>query len=388
VRAIRAARLFDGLALVPLERPTVLVDGGRVVAVRPGEAPIGGAALLDLGEATLLPGLVDTHVHLCFDAGADPVGSLAAAGDEEALARMRAAARATLASGVTTARDLGDRGYLAVRLRDELAGDPAAGPEVLASGPPITTTGGHCWFLGGEADGADALRAAVRERADRSVDVVKIIATGGELTPGTPVHEAQYGPDELRAAVDEAHRRGLPVAVHAHGVPGIANAVAAGVDTIEHCSFATADGAGARPELIDAIVRSGAIVSATVGFLPGAALSPEAAARLPGIVDAFRRMRAAGVPIACGSDAGISPDSPHGVLPYAAEVMAGLGFTPVETLRSMTSLAAGACRVAGRKGRVAPGFDADLLAVDGDPTTAVAALRAVAAVFRAGHRVR
>jgi imidazolonepropionase-like amidohydrolase len=387
VQAIRASRLFDGIGPGVVEHPVVLVDGGRIVAVEAGLAPPDGATVVDLGEATLLPGLIDTHLHLCFDASADPVGRLVGASDADMLDHMRAAARATLAAGITTVRDLGDRGYLALRLRDELAANPAAGPQVLASGPPITTTRGHCWFLGGEADGVDAVRAAVRDRAARGADVVKVMATGGELTPGTHLHEAQYGLDEMRAAADEAHRHGLPIAAHAHGVAGIANAVAAGFDTIEHCSFATAEGAEPEPDLISAIAEAGVIVSATVGFLPGSAVTPQEAARLPGIVSAFRQMRAAGVRIACGSDAGIAPASPHGVLPHGATVLAQDGFPPVEALWAMTSIAAEACQLAQRKGRIAPGFDADLLAVDGDPLTDVAALRAVRAVFRAGHRV-
>src|SRR5439155_2365195 len=121
-----------------------------------------GVEVVDLGDVTLLPGLIDTHTHLCLNATDDPVGHLDGLLNETLLDEMRSAARATLRSGVTTMRDLGDRDYLALRIRAETAADPAAGPTVLAAGPPITTTGGHCWFLGGEADGVDGIRAAVR----------------------------------------------------------------------------------------------------------------------------------------------------------------------------------------------------------------------------------
>jgi len=161
--AIRADRLFDGVNAGPVERPVVLIETGRIVAVLSGKEPPSGAEVVDLGVATLLPGLVDSHVHLVFDGSLDPVGHLAAADDSEVLTRMRAGARLALSAGVTTVRDLGDRGYLSLKLRDELADDHTAGPQILAAGPPITTGEGHCWFLGGQTgSGADAVRAAVR----------------------------------------------------------------------------------------------------------------------------------------------------------------------------------------------------------------------------------
>jgi imidazolonepropionase-like amidohydrolase len=311
------------------------------------------------------------------------------ASDDEVLDGMRKAARTALVAGVTTVRDLGDRNYLALRLRDELAGDAASGAQVLAAGPPVTTSRGHCWFLGGEAEGVAGVRAAVRERAERGVDVIKVMATGGELTPGTRPHEAQYGLDELRAAVEEAHRHGLPITAHAHGAPGIANAVAAGFDMIEHCSFLTADGAEPDHEVIDAIARAGVVVSATLGTLPGFTPPPRIAAIVPKLIEGLRAVRAAGVTMVCSSDAGIGPPKPHGVLPYGVAGMVRMGEVPnVEALRAATSLAADACRVGDRKGRIAPGFDADLLAVDGDPLTDIDALTNVTAVFRAGERVR
>ena len=203
--AIRAGRLFDGVDAVAVERPLVLIENGRIAAVQSGAEPPAEAEVVDLGAATLLPGLIDSHVHLVFDASTDPVGHLDGAGDAEVLTAMRARARIALAAGITTVRDLGDRGYLAVELRDELAADPTAGPLILAAGPPITTGRGHCWYLGGEAiGGVDGVRAAVREHAERGVDVIKLMATGGELTAGTASYVPQFAVAELRAAVDEA----------------------------------------------------------------------------------------------------------------------------------------------------------------------------------------
>jgi imidazolonepropionase-like amidohydrolase len=385
---VRAERVFDGVSSVA-GRPLVLIDGQRVVAVQAGGQPPAGIEVIDLGAATLLPGLVEAHLHLVLDASNDPVGRLAGASDGEVLGRMRAAARACLDAGITTVRDLGDRGYLALRLRDEFASDLTAGPHVLAAGPPITTPRGHCWYLGGEAEGTDGIRAAVRAHAERGADVIKVMASGGGLTPGTNPWQAQYGLGELRAAVEEAHRHGLPATAHAHATAAIANAVAAGFDMIEHCTFATEHGIHADPVVIDAIARAGTVISALVGMLPGIAPPPRVAAALPQIDAVIRQLREAGIPVVCGTDAGVGPPKPHQVLPYGVARLAGTcGYSPIEALRTATSAAAQACGVGARKGRIAPGFDADLLAVDGDPLTDLAALRAVKAVFRTGQPVR
>ncbi|MEV4504566.1 amidohydrolase family protein [Streptomyces klenkii] len=395
--AIRAARLFDGIGPGTAERPAVLVEGGRVTGVVPGGSVPAEAALVDLGEATLLPGFVDTHVHLAFDASEDAVGRLRRAGDEELLDRMRAAARATLAAGVTTVRDLGDRGYLALRIREETAKDPTAGPTVLASGPPLTTARGHCWFLGGQAEGVDAIRAAVRERAGRGVDVVKVMVTGGDLTPGSDPFRVQYGHAELLAAVREAHRHGLPATAHAHSAAGIADAVAAGFDMVEHCFFVTEitdesdeddPGVDFDRRVLDDMVRLGVVASLTPGSLPGGPPPPpRIARRFPGLVAGMAAMREAGVGVVCGSDSGISPAKAHGSHPYSIAAMVETGFTPLEALRAATSAAARACGVACRKGCIAPGFDADLVAVAGDPLADITAVHAVTAVFREGVRV-
>jgi len=391
--AIRAARLFDGVDPSPIERPLVVVENGRIASVAtapPGAAGSGpGAGDTDLGDVTLLPGLVDAHIHLVFDASPDPVGRLATATEDELLDGMRAAARTALAVGVTTVRDLGDQGYLALRLRDELTGDPTAGPEILAAGPPITSTRGHCWFLGGEVDGVDGIRAAVRERAGRGAHVIKVMATGGELTPGTRAHVVQFGLAEMCAAAEEAHRLGLPITAHAHGAAGIANAVAAGFDSIEHCSFLTEDSAAVDEDVLDALARSGVVVSATLGLKPGVSPPPRIAAMMDQLIEVFQRIKAADVPIVCSSDAGIGPPKPHDVLPYAVAQMVEFAYaSPVEALRAATSRAADLCRVGDRKGRIAPGYDADLLAVRGNPVDDINALHDVVAVFRAGERVR
>ncbi|CCH19744.1 amidohydrolase family protein [Micromonospora lupini] len=388
--AIRARRLFDGERMIRAERPTVLVDGGVIRSVFDGPPP-SGHEVVDLGSATLMPGLIDAHVHLAFDATADTVAGLVTADDDVVLDRMRSASAATLDAGVTTARDLGDRGYLGVRVRAETAADVRLGPRLLVAGPPITSVGGHCWFLGGEVEGVEAIRAAVRERAARGVDVVKVVVTGGRLTAGSHPHEVQFGPAELSAVVQEAKRHALPVTGHCHAADGIADAVAAGFDGVEHCTFVTADGTNVDPALLSRMAAAGTRVTLTLGSVPqpGDHTGPDGVdPRRKAVHDALWRVATSGVPVACASDAGCGPGKPHGSLAYAVLAMADLGFSPTEALRAVTSGAAQVCGIADQVGRIAPGYQGDLLAVHGDPAIDPGALRHVAAVFRAGLRVR
>ncbi|MFH9422129.1 amidohydrolase family protein [Streptomyces sp. NPDC017529] len=386
--AVRARALFDGEGPGLVERPTVLIENGRIAAVQPGGMPVIGAEILDVGAATLLPGFVDTHTHLAFDASTDVVGRLTGADDDTLLDRIKAAALASLAAGVTTVRDLGDRGYLTLRLRAETARDPAAGPHIVAAGPPLTTTRGHCWFLGGRAEGVDGVRAAVRERAERGVDVVKVMVTGGDLTPGSDPYSVQYGRGELHAIVDEAHHHGLPVTAHAHAVTGIREAVTTGFDTIEHCFFLTESGVDFDRQVIGEMTRRGVTASLTLGALPGGPPPPaHIARRIPSLIAGLATLREAGVTMALGSDSGIFPVKAHGSYPHGITAMTDFGFTPAQALRAATSTAAMICGLGGRKGRIAAGYDADLVAVGGDPLTNATAVHDVVAVVRGGVRV-
>lgn len=387
--AIRGARVFPGGGKKVLAPALVLVDAGRIVDVdRTGAAPPPGAEVLDLGDVTLLPGLVDSHVHLCFDAGEDVLGPLQADADVTLHARMDANARATLVAGITTARDLGDRRYLGLALRDRCRAQMMVGPDLLVAGPPLTRTGGHCWFLGGEADDLEELVAAVAERARKGCDVVKVMATGGVITPGYGPHESQYGPLELATVVAEAHRVGLPVAAHAHSPRGIADSVDAGVDSVEHCTFLTGEGVEVDQGIVGRLAERGTFASFTLALAPEVPVPPPVRRFLDQLQPQIADMHRAGVRVVCSSDAGIAPAKPHGVLPHGAVMMASLGLTNAEALETVTSVAAQACGLGDRKGRLAPGYDADILAVDGDPLRDIRSLLDVAAVFRHGIHVR
>lgn len=380
--ALRAAWLFDGGGRSLVPHPWVVLDGGTVVSVRTGGAAPDGARLVDLGAATILPGLVDTHVHLAFDSSRDPVGALAGRTDDETVAAMRRAARTALRGGVTTVRDLGDRGYLSLRLRGA-----ADLPTLLTAGPPVTTPGGHCHYLGGAVgEGVGGIREAVREHAERGVDVIKVMASGGTLTPGTRQEEAQFSAVELRAAVEEAHRLGLPVTAHTHATAAIRAAVDAGVDGMEHVSFWSADGVDEPGDLVETIVKQGIALGATVGIVPVPGAIPPAAVlqRMPRIIGNFRRFVAAGALVVAGSDAGIGPVKPPDVVRTALPQLVELGMDRAEALRTVTSVGARVVGLGDRKGRVAPGYDADLLVVDGDPLTDPDAIHRIVAVYRAG----
>lgn len=389
--AIRADRLFDGERSQLVERPLLLLRQGRIAAVEDQrtQAPH-DAEVLDFGDATILPGLIDSHVHLVFDAGPDPVGRLAGLDDDELLVQMRVAARRALTAGVTTVRDLGDRGFLALRLRDWFRDNDEQGPEILAAGPPLTAPGGHCHFLGGVVRGEAEIRRAVRHWIERGADVIKVMANGGVLTPRSDPLSAQFTPGELAALVEEAHRGGRPVTAHVYAPRVIASAVEAGVDGLEHVGFWTRDGVEADQRLIDEIAARGITVCTTFGLLPDSGpIPPAVQLRLQGMFDAWERLARSGARIVPGTDAGVGPPKPHDVLPYAVQQLTDLGlFRPDEALRAATSVSAEVCGVADRKGLLRAGMDADLLVVGGDPLKDLAKLRDVRAVFRAGTLVR
>jgi imidazolonepropionase-like amidohydrolase len=385
---ITARRLFDGGGESIVEDPLIQVLDGQIVEVTQRRASTDDSELVDLGDVTLLPGLIDVHQHLAFDASEDPVSRLIEDDDATLLLRMRVAALRAVAGGVTTIRDLGDRNYVSLTLRDWFRAGAEVGPEILASGPPITVTRGHCWFLGGEADGVDGIGRAVRDRSSRGVDVIKIMATGGNMTPTVGPHESQYTVDEIRAATTAAHDAGLPIAAHAHGGQGVADAMAAGVDSIEHCTFFTADGVEADPEVIAELGRRRAVVSITGARLPGGATPfPAIAKRMQAIMTNHAALHRAGARIVCGTDAGVTTSKPHDVLRYGVSSFPTIGMTNAEALRANTSVAADACGVAHRKGTIAVGKDADLLAVAGNPLDDISCIEQVRAVFVKGNPI-
>jgi len=393
---IRAGMAFDGERVVP-DGALVLVDDGRIAGVEPGTAPApAGCQVLEMPGSTVLPGLVDAHVHLCGDGTDGTLDRIGEPGQDAMVAVIEASLRRHLAAGVTAVRDLGDRRFAVLDWRSSARSGGGVYPAVVTAGPPITSVGGHCATMGGEAAGRDQLRAAVRERAERGVDVVKIMTSGGFATAGTQVLLCQFALGEVRAVVEEAHAAGLPVTAHAHGLPAVHMAMAAGADGIEHCSFLTDKGVSQSEEDLARLAEAGTAVCPTLGMAGPLRPTPNAAALLAKLEMTMEqmvqmrkhqaaRMHAARVRIVSGTDGGIAAAKPHGLLPVSVASLVEGGVSTVAALASATALAADACGLGDRKGRLRAGYDADLLVVDGDPVAGIGALGRPTAVFAAGR---
>jgi imidazolonepropionase-like amidohydrolase len=386
---LHATRVFDGERL--LDGPhEVRVEDGRITAIVPLQDP-GENVSADLGGATVLPGLVDAHVHLSFDASPD-IGALARS-DTPATAALRSAmnARRHLEAGISAVRDLGSpRGIIVDVAR--AVGTPLlpTAPTIVAAGQVLTITGGHGFFMGREVDGPDAIRRGARAEVKRGARVLKVIATGGVITEqGTPGATAMT-PSELCAAVEEAHKAGLHVAAHAHGTEGIKNALRAGVDTIEHASYLD-------DEAIELFLKRDAWMVSTL--IASERLMPhlDDPAMPAHVRDKIRdhtsqeaasleRAIAAGVRIAAGTDAGTGYN-PRGGLPEQVALLGNHGMTPERALTAATWHAAHAIGLAKTHGKIAVGRRADLLVVDGDPFADLAALRNVRAIYLGGRLI-
>ncbi|WP_426562876.1 amidohydrolase family protein [Angustibacter sp. McL0619] len=400
MQAIRAAQVFDGESFLD-GGATVLVQDGRIVGVEGHDADVPHECDVTEHPGTLLPGLIDAHTHLVTDSGPNALGRVAGYSDDEIDEVITKALADQLAAGVTTVRDLGDRDFCVVRRRDRQRAGQQFEPTIVASGPPITTTGGHCHYLGGEVDGATGIARAIADRAAERVDVVKVMASGGVNTPGTDVMQTQFTNDELRSLVELAHAAGLAITAHAHGTPAVEQAVTAGVDGIEHCTCVTERGFGqASDELVESLARSGIIVCPTLGVDREMMRTPPPPLQV--ILDRFgmtfdemmrgrgqfvARLHRAGVRLISGVDSGIEPGKRHGLLPHAVRELVEAGLTCAEALATGTSLAAAGCGVGDRKGRIRPGWDADLLLVEGALNDGLDALRGPHAVLLGGNRV-
>ena len=374
---IRPGRLFDGTGRPAEEDRWVLVEGDRIAAVGKG-APPGDAPTISAPRATLLPGLIDCHVHLSFSGGGDYLNE---AKEPAPLLAWRASKHAeqTLQAGFTTVRSLGDLHYVDVHLRAAIDRGLVRGPRVLAAGRIICITGGHGWPLGGrEADGPDDVRRAVREQVKAGADLIKFTATGGVMTPGVNPQAASFTLEELRAGVEEAHKLGRKTAAHAQGSDGIRNALLAGIDSIEHGFWLT-------DELVDLMLERGTFYSATLvagrmiaehgtaGGIPEFAVQK---ARWAGEAHrkSFRLAVERGVNLVLGTDAG-TPFNFHGRNAIELALMVEGGLEPRRALHAATGAAARLLGLEAEIGTIAEGKQADLVLVQGDPTEEVAVLQ-------------
>jgi imidazolonepropionase-like amidohydrolase len=398
--AIRTSRLFDGVQFLP-GAATVLIEGGLILGVEEGFPAVGDRfQIMDRPNSTVLPGLIDTHVHLVADSGRGALDRIVGFTADELDTVVTDGLRRQLANGVTTVRDLGDRRFCVVDRRDRQRAGLNTEPEptIIASGPPLTSPGGHCAAMGGEVRGIAAIVNALQERIDRRVDVVKIMASGGMNTVGTDVLRPQFSFQELQAAVDLAHSAGLPVSIHAHALTAVEQAVEVFAEGIEHCSCLTEKGPHFSEDLLARLAASGAAIGAALGMPPPSefehsppnvrllmaqtGVTPEQIVEQR--MESMGRMYRAGVTLVTGSDAGIAPWLAHGLLRGSINTLAEISGSVAVALAASTSVAAGVCAVGDRKGLLRAGYDADICIVQGDLQADVQALERVRTVVLGG----
>jgi imidazolonepropionase-like amidohydrolase len=400
---VRASRLLDGTGGSPVANPAVAVRDGRVHGVYADRVPEGvlprDAQTIDLPGHTILPGLIDAHVHLVLPGDGTPFETTVREPDGVLLAIALRNAQAALAAGITTLRDCGGMRETTFQLRRAQSLGYAEIPRLHLCGQPLTITGGHCWYFGGEADGPDALRSKVRALVKAGADYIKIMATGGG-TIGTISWRPSYSAEELRTAVEEAHRFGRRVAIHSLCAEATRNVLAAGADQIEHANFLV-DETGRQefdPRVADEIARTATPVTTTlaVGHYVIQTLSvmerrtPEEQVMLDRWrrmleqnLDNVRRLRRAGVRLIAGTDAGWR-FTPFDGLVTEMELLCEAGAGTAEAIVAATSGAAGAAGLGNTRGTIREGMAGDLIAVPGDPLADLDVLRRPALVMLAG----
>ena len=372
-------RLWDGVADDYAAADSVAVEDGVIAAIGRG---FWGE---DCGGLTLIPGLIDAHVHMVLDPALSVAQQLAEPADV-VRRKMVARAEAMVRHGITTARDLGGGAWLELELRDRINADELPGPRLLCAGQPITSVGGHCHFWGGEATTVAEAEAVIERQRQHGVDLIKIMATGGMLTPRSQPKDAQFDQPTTSAIVAFANAAGYPVAAHCHGTAGIRHAANAGVRSIEHCSWIGGDGKRGDYDVETAreIARRGIWISPTVNA-GWARFGGESAKT---ITEQFRGMKAQGCRLIASTDAGI-PNVYHQDLSKALPIFARLAeLSPVQTLRAATSDCAKALGIDDVAGTLKEGASADLLFVRGDPLADLDTLREPAIVAARGREFR
>lgn len=400
--------IIEASAVLDVERGKTITDG--YVWVDEGEIHAWGSCkdqpprppdtvVRRFHNHTILPGLINSHVHLCVPSGGQPF-YLRQTDEMALLTAVRNMGREQK-SGVTTVRDCGDQNGVLFSLRKAVDQTILEGPRLILCGSPLTRIGGHAHFLGGETDGPHDIANKVRRRVTDGADFIKLIGTGGG-TPGSVPALASYSPAELSVAVEAARLLDVPVAVHCRGTPGIVNGLAAGVDHIEHACFENPDGSLVfDPEIADSMAAKGIFVTPTIQLYRDAlhhlqqkstrqslnSSEQSYLARLPDVIDTKFKIlcgfMAAGVPVVAGNDAGL-PYTEFGCLWHELDAMIAGGMTAAQALASATIVAARAIRMENQIGSIRTGKQADLVVVEGDPLDDISAISRVRMVMQGG----
>jgi imidazolonepropionase-like amidohydrolase len=403
VTAIKAARLFDGKGDALVTNGVLILEGGQITAVGSGIPVPAGAKVIDLGDATLLPGFIDAHVHLTEESGEnwyrETVEGMRRTVAERAI-RATEYARKTLLAGFTTVRNVGASDAIDVGLRNAINDGVVPGPRMLVSGYALGARGGHCdntgfpyGFFGHEpglaegiAAGADGFRDAVRLQLKYGADLIKVCATGGVLSLTDAVDTPQLTQAEMDALVDEAHRLGKKTAAHAHGAAGAKVAIRAGIDSIEHGSFLDEEALRMMKERGTYFVPTAMALEYTAhrprNYPPEIKLKADAAAQSH--ASAVKGAIRLGVKIAFGTDSAVSP---HGLNAQEYALLVGLGLSPAAALRTGPTSAA-LLGLDQTLGTLEAGKEADVVAVAGNPLTDIRATEHVRFVMKGGRVYR
>jgi imidazolonepropionase-like amidohydrolase len=392
--AIHHVRLIDGTGSVQ-DRATLLVRGTKIVAAGPShEVKIPkGAVRIDGRGLTVIPGLIDCHVHLCLGGEPDVVGTLESEQPSYTLLKSARHAQATIAAGFTTVRDVGSRDHSIFTLKQAIESGMMPGPRIVGAGRAICMIGGHARFIGQEVEGTEQVRQAVAEQVTAGAGVIKIIASGGVLTPGTSPDEAQMTMEELAAAVDAAHQAGKRVAAHAHGAAGMKNAIHAGVRSIEHATLLDDESGALMKRYGVYMVPTLSALATTAACRPGCGIPKSALEKAKAMTKrhrtSFRQAHQSGIAVAMGTDAG-TPFNYHGENAQELERMVAFGMTPMEAIVASTATAAQLIGIQDSVGTATKGMEADLVILNGNPLRRIELLRdrdKIVGVMKAGKFV-
>lgn len=373
-----------------LENTAVVFNNQEILAVGPEAISFEADEVIDGQGFVAMPGLFDMHVHLCMDGVADPFTQIFRDSEGDATLRSLKNARKQLESGVTTVRSLGAKYDTDLALRNAIAAGMVDGPTIYGSGQPIVMTGGHGYVLATEADGVDEVRKAARQQLKKGADVLKLMATGGVMTPGVDPGSPQLSEDEMRAAIEEAKHTGKTTAAHAQGTIGIQNAIRAGITSIEH-------GIYLDDETIELMVRYGTVLVPTLvapyyivkngleAGIPAHAVK-KATTCMEAHLESFKKAVQAGVMIATGTDAG-TPFNLHGDIATELKIMHECGMKVRDIITAATLNSAKTLNIEDITGSIEKGKVADIVLFAEDPENDIEAFKKVTHVFKSGKLV-